>query len=93
MNESASKKNLENPGGIEVLNKVGGKEAGLPFFAFLDNKADLIVSSKKNGEENIGYPFEPAEVAWFMAMLDKAAPGMNKTERQTIESWLRSQKR
>jgi hypothetical protein len=91
--ESANKKALENPGGADVLNKLGGTNAGLPFYGFLNAKGELIVSSKKNGSDNIGYPGQPQELAWFMTMLNKAAPGMNKAERQTIENWLRNPKK
>ena len=27
---------LENPGGIEIMNKLGGEKSGLPFYLFLD---------------------------------------------------------
>ncbi len=93
VNESPTKKDLENPGGTNVLTKVGGSGVGLPFFAFLDAKGDLIVNSKKDGRDNIGHPFQPEEIDWFMIMLSKAAPEMDKTERQKIETWLRTQKK
>ena len=93
MSESPDKKNLENPGGMEVMNKVGGDNAGLPFFAFLNAKGELIVNSKKDGGDNIGHPYQPEEVSWFMTMLSKAAPDMDKGERQVTESWLLNQKK
>ncbi len=65
----------------------------MPFFAFLNAKGDLIVNSKKDGRDNIGHPFQPEEIDWFMTMLNKAAPGMEKAERQVVESWLRNQKK
>ncbi len=92
--ERADKKKLENPGGEAVLGKLGGRNSGLPFFAFADAKGDLIVNSKRTGDGgNIGHPIEPSEIAWFMVMLEKSAPTMAETERQTIEKWLKSQKR
>ncbi len=93
VSERADKKNLETPGGLDVLNRVGGNNAGLPFFVFLNAKGELIVNSKKDGRDNIGHPFQPEEVSWFMTMLGKAAPDMNQSERQVIESWLRNQKK
>ena len=96
--ESDTRKNLENPGGENVLGKLGGKNSGLPFFAFTDAKGDLIVNSKRpsggNIEgSNIGHPFAPEEVEFFMTMLKKAAPKMETSERKTIEAWLQRQKK
>ena len=77
-----------------MLAKLGGKGSGLPFFAFVDAKGDLVVNSKRSpGDGNIGHPFQPDEIAWFMTMLQKAAPNMTDPERKTIEDWLKSQKR
>ena len=92
--ESAEKKHLENPGGEAVLGKLGGRNSGLPFFAFVDAKGELLVNSKgaANGN-NIGHPYEPSEIAWFMTMLQKAAPKMTANERKTIEDWLGNQKK
>lgn len=90
--ERPEKKGLENAGSDGVLAKLGGKNPGLPFFAFLDAKGEMIVNSKKAGN-NIGHPFQPDEIAWFMTMLDKAAPKMSANERGTIESWLKNQKK
>ena len=94
MLESADKKKLENPGGEAVLGKLGGRGSGLPFFAFVDAKGELIVNSKRTGDGgNIGHPIEPDEIAWFMGMLEKSAPTTAKAERKTIEAWLKGQKR
>jgi len=80
------------------MEKLGGKGAGLPFFAFIDSKGELIVNSKRATEanpagQNIGHPFAPEEIAWFMQMLKKAAPRLTEKESQAIESWLKSQKK
>jgi hypothetical protein len=91
--ESEKNKQLENAGGSALMEKLGGRNAGLPFFAFLDSKGELIVNSKRPDGDNIGHPFAPEEVAWFMQMLKKAAPRMTQSESQTIESWLKAQKK
>jgi hypothetical protein len=93
--ENGEKKKLENPGGDKVLAKVGGKGAGLPFFAFVDPKGELIVNAKRDGQEgqNIGYPMAPGEIDWFLVMLKKSAPKMTADQTRIIEEWLRSQKR
>jgi hypothetical protein len=96
--EADANKKLENPGGDQVLARLGGKGAGLPFFAFVDAKGELIVSAKRPVEgkpegANIGHPYQADEIAWFMTMLRKAAPMMTAAERLTIEDWLKSQKK
>lgn len=96
--ERGDKASLNNAGGEEVMAKVGGKDAGLPFIAFLDAKGELIVNGRKpvagkTEGANIGHPFAPEEIEWFMTMLSKAAPGMSAAERKTLENWLKAQKK
>jgi hypothetical protein len=96
--ENAANKSRENAGGEGILVKLGGQGAGLPFFAFVDAKGELIVNSKRpvparEGGANIGHPFAPEEVAWFMTMLQKAGPKMTEKERGIIETWLKNQKK
>ena len=98
MQEQKEKKDLNTPGGDEVMEQVGGKDAGLPFIAFLDSKGDVIVNGMYPGDDkhkkgNIGHPIEPHEVDWFMSMLQKAAPSMTADESKTIENYLRTQKK
>jgi len=93
VNENEKNKQLENAGGVAVLRKMGGEGQGLPFFAFIDAKGELIVNSRREGRDNIGYPYQPEEIAWFMRMLEKAAPKLRSEETNTIQEWLKSQKR
>jgi hypothetical protein len=95
--EREDKKALNTPGGDELLNSVGGGTAGLPFFAFLDAKGALLANTLRPGKDgkpdNIGHPVQPEEVDWFMVMLGKAVPTMSPGERETLEKWLRAQKK
>ncbi len=44
----------------------------------------------KDGKSgNIGHPFKPHEIDWFLTMLAKAAPRMTPKEKATLENWLR----
>ncbi|HTP32553.1 MAG TPA: hypothetical protein VMJ75_10295 [Candidatus Acidoferrales bacterium] len=95
--ERGQKAPLNNPGGSELLKRLGG-DSGVPFFAFLASDGSLIVNSiapPRNGKKggNIGHPYEPHEVDWFMVMLGKAAPAMTPDERVVIEKYLRAQKK
>jgi len=94
--ESAQNKALENAGADELLKKVGGP-SGLPFSAFLDAKGKLIVNSDRVADKkpvgNIGHPFAPEEIEWFVTMMKKSAPTMAAEDVQTIESALKAQKK
>lgn len=76
--------------------KVGGEKMGLPFIAFLDVGGQLIINSRRqaNGKDagNIGHPYQPEEVNWFMAMVKKAAPAITAADARVVEDWLRGQK-
>jgi uncharacterized protein YmfQ (DUF2313 family) len=80
-------------GSGKVLERVGGASQGFPFHAFLDSKGELIVNSKRNGQDNIGYPLEPQEIEWFLIMVKKAAPKITEMEVKSLETKLRSYKR
>lgn len=94
--ENEKNKALENAGADAVLKQLGGP-AGLPYSAFLDAKGALIVNSKRpapGGDgENIGHPFQPEEVDWFMGMMKKGAPKMSEGDLKTIQTALRNQKK
>ena len=94
--ERAEKAALNTPGAGKVWDQSGaGRNTGLPFFAFLDEKGELIVNSLRptgSSRENIGYPAEPEEIDWFITMLKKAAPGMSQEESDALEHRLRATK-
>ncbi|HTQ52850.1 MAG TPA: hypothetical protein VMI94_00225 [Bryobacteraceae bacterium] len=96
--EAEEKKNLNTPGGEGLLTRVGGGSQGVPFFAFLDGSGEMIgnsIAPAANGRKaaNIGHPYEPHEVDWFMVLLSKSAPRMTGAEREAIEKPLRAQKK
>lgn len=94
--EEASKHPERNtPGSDALLHKLTGndpKNTGVPFIVFVDPNGKPIVSSDRpvpgSAAENIGYPFLPEEIGWFMEMLKRGAPSMPQAEAQTIEAWL-----
>ena len=96
--ETGAKKALNNPGGDKVLARAGGKDIGLPFFAFLNENGETVVNSIRQGEgkaaeRNIGHPVQPQEVDWFLVMVKKAAPALTPDEAKVLEDWLRAQKK
>jgi hypothetical protein len=95
--ESQEKKDLNNPGGEELMKRVGG-DGGLPYIAFLSPAGDVLANStepEKDGKKggNIGHPFQPHEVDWFLAMVHKAAPSITPDEIAPLEKYLRAQKK
>ena len=93
VDEREEKKADENPGADEVRERLGGKEAGLPFFAILDAEGKMVANSlrpvegKLNGE-NTGFPAAPEEVAHFVTMMRKGAPKATAEQIKAIEEFL-----
>ncbi|MBS1718844.1 MAG: thioredoxin family protein [Armatimonadetes bacterium] len=92
--ESPDKKELENAGGESLMEKLGGKQAGLPFMAILDAKnGKMVVNSLiKPGDvrTNTGYPASAEEIGHFIKMLEQGAKSINAAERSKIEAWLKA---
>jgi thiol-disulfide isomerase/thioredoxin len=88
---------LESPGAQELRAKLGGEGAGVPFVVFVDATGEPLVNSIRlvNGHAkgNVGYPAEPEEIQWFMAMLKTAVPSITDGESHAIEEWLEKAQR
>lgn len=89
--ENGEKEKLENAGGEALMEAQGGKGQGIPFFYFANAKTgQTVVNSMMPAAEgkkaaNVGCPYAPEEIAYFMTVLAKAAPSMTAKERSTIE--------
>jgi len=87
--ERAEKKALETPGGDALMDRWGGKEAGLPFYVFLDRSGAKIADSNAMPDgTNIGFPGTPQEATVFMTLLDRTAPGLQAGDRQQLVAYL-----
>jgi len=96
--EHGDKASLDTPGGSALAAQLGAKGTGLPFFVFLNERGELIANSCRPvpgepGGVNIGHPWQPEEVDYFMVMLRKAVPELSPSDAQLIEGYLRNQKR
>ena len=69
VNESEKNKNIETPGGIDVLKKHKGEKSGLPFWVILDSSGNLIEDSFDDTGENLGCPATEKEVENFITIL------------------------
>ncbi|SEF51872.1 Thioredoxin-like [Halpernia humi] len=83
--ENGEKVKLENPNGREWMAKYGGKDAGLPYFVFINNKGEVLENSFNDNKENLGCPSTTEEVASFTAKLAKTSK-LNKEQLETIKS-------
>ncbi len=79
------------PGGVELEDSLGGKNAGWPYVVMLDDHGKLLASSVRPGKGgNTGYPASADEIDWFMTMLRKAAPALSSQELRTVRNWLKA---
>lgn len=87
--EHKAKKQLENPGGEELLNKYGGKNNGIPFYLIFDSDGNLLADSKmvnnknvlKGEGSNIGCPSTEIEIDAFTYKLKETS---NLTDKELI---------
>jgi thiol-disulfide isomerase/thioredoxin len=78
--ERGDKKNLENPDAVEVFNKYGGQDGGIPFFLVFNKDRTLLSDSKvraagdgpEKPPQNMGCPASEDEVIAFIKILEKA---------------------
>lgn len=88
--ERPMKRHLENPGGRELLEKLGGRGrgGGMPFLAMLDSRSNPLATSVDGTGENIGYPGDDEGIEHFLVMVKKAAPKATPEELETLRKGL-----
>ena len=88
--ESEDHRSDENPGGAELLKKLGGEGSGIPYFAILNPQGKTLSTSKPKveGGQNIGFPVEDKEIAHFMSML-KTGTKLNERELKEVDAWFK----
>lgn len=71
--ESDDKKNLENPGALELLTKWGGNNKGIPYWFILDKNGKIVADSQDKLNGNTGCPAKAEEVDYFINVLQKTS--------------------
>lgn len=71
--EHDGKKELENPGALELLTKHGGADQGLPFWFILDANGNKLADSQYKSGENTGCPASKEEVDHLITTLQKTS--------------------
>lgn len=83
---------LENPGGKEIMAKLGGEKSGLPFYAFLDASGKKIADSNvmPSQNPNIGYPGSAEEIEAFGKLLKVSAKNLSDEKFAVIIDYLKT---
>ena len=89
VDENEKNKNLENPGAAEFRKKLNGDGVGIPFWAVLDAKKNILGDSYMRTAEqtatdkgsNIGCPAQEDEVQAFIEVLKKTSKISEKQEK------------
>jgi len=65
----------------------GHAGGGIPWMVILDADGKELVTSDAP-EGNIGCPVQPAEVSWFLQMIEKTAPDLDDEELELLRGEL-----
>lgn len=94
--ESKGKKNLENPGALELLTRYKGNDKGIPYWLVFDKEGNLLADAKMRDEgadldaegDNSGCPASKEEVEHFIKVLKKTT-SLNREALEIIEKRFR----
>lgn len=99
VDETAGKKQLENPGAAELRKKYHGEDTGIPFWLVFDKEGTLVSDSRirKAGEGpgqgyNVGCPATENEVNFFTDLLKRITP-LNADQLEIIRKRFRQNER
>ena len=86
-------KHHDTPGAGALRASLGGDTAGYPYILMLTPAGHTIINSLRPDSTapaggNIGYPAIPAEIDWFMHMLQTSAPTLTPQDTATIRAYL-----
>ena len=83
VNESKESKHLENPGAHVFLDKLKGKNQGIPFWVIFDVNGNVLENSLDSNGRNLGCPATEEEVNQFMSKL-KNTSELNEKQLEII---------
>jgi thiol-disulfide isomerase/thioredoxin len=86
------KKHANTPGAEELRGTLTVPTPGFPYIAMLKPDGTLITDSMRpvrKAKLDIGYPYAPEEIDWYMKMMKKAAPALSAEELKQMDKWLR----
>jgi thioredoxin-related protein len=83
VNERGDKKNLENPGAIDMLKKSKAENSGIPFWQVFNADGTILADAFDSKGQNLGCPATEGEVAEFTMKLKKTS-SLTEEERRKI---------
>jgi thiol-disulfide isomerase/thioredoxin len=94
--ESPDKKNLENPGAMDLLKKYKGDDNGIPYWLIFDSQGNLLADSKRREKgagpdatgDNTGCPASETEVGYFVEVL-RHSSGLDEAQLTIIANRFR----
>lgn len=69
---------VTNPGGNDLYHKYG-TDRGVPAWTILDADSKVVVDSG-DGQDNVGFPYEPHEINHYVKAVRKACPKITDAE-------------
>ncbi|AMV27332.1 hypothetical protein VT84_23230 [Gemmata sp. SH-PL17] len=74
---------VDNPGGEKLYEKYAPEPGGVPVWVFLSAEGKVLSDSfaeEKGKKQNVGFPYEPSEVAHYEKALRAALPKLTDAE-------------
>jgi hypothetical protein len=87
VDEQNDKAKLNTPGGDDLREQLKAKDAGIPFFVFLQDDGTVVANAfMHDGKDNMGCPATPEEVTAFDILIVKVVPQLTASERAILHS-------
>ncbi|HLW67695.1 MAG TPA: hypothetical protein VKS79_20430 [Gemmataceae bacterium] len=77
---------VKNAGGQEIFEKYGPPR-GVPAWTILNADQKVLADSMRD-QKNVGFPYEPHEIAHFFDALKKSCPGLSEEELKILKDRL-----
>jgi len=75
-------------GGKELLARFGADKKGIPWMAILDPSTGAAIATSDGPKGNVGFPYEPDEIAHFMNMLGQTRQKLTEADLAVINKAL-----
>ena len=71
---------VENPGGQELYKQHTPSPGGVPVWVILSADGKLLANSYEDGKKNVGFPYEPNELAHYEKVMRSVLPKLTDSE-------------
>lgn len=92
VNERGDKKNLENPGALDLLKQSKAENSGIPFWQIYDTDGKVLADAFDSKNQNLGCPATESEVAEFTDKLKKTSKLTEKERKKIAAIFVEKQK-